>query len=90
MDQTSLYVVISMIILILASCFMKSKSKEKFDSFGTYDQYLFNRNSFGNYYRIGYEQSRNLGWKPSETWDHLRPENNECPQCYHKNPIFYY
>jgi hypothetical protein len=47
-----------------------------------------NNNAFGNYYRAGYEDNKDLGWKPSLTWEYLRPEANECPECFtYKAPI---
>ena len=87
----------SIVILILSVLILFQKGvfgtfgfwkKEKYYNFGTYDQYLPNKNNFRNYYRIGYENSKSLGWKPTETWDHLRPEFSECPNCYPQNPIF--
>ena len=68
--------------------FYQSSVIEKYANFTSFDQYLPNRNGFKNYYRVGYEQSENMGWKPSETWDHLRPEYNECPECFHKDRIY--
>lgn len=48
----------------------------------SHDANLPNKNAFNNYYRVGYHESRDIGWKPSDTWDHLRPESNIIPQCY--------
>jgi len=55
---------------------------EGFESNLIYDHYVPNQNAFRNFYRIGSELSKNLGWKPEIGYDHLRPENNECPQCF--------
>lgn len=64
-----------------------------FESFQTYftspDPFLPNSNAFGNYYRTGYEQSKDLGWKPSDNWDHLRPEFSICPDKFRTNPVYF-
>jgi len=48
----------------------------------TYDYYTPNQNAFRNFYRVGYELSEKIGWKPTDTWNHLQPQNNDCPQCF--------
>lgn len=49
--------------------------------------YQPNSNAFRNYYRVGYDNSKVLGWKPNQSWDELRPEKNECPDCFTKSYI---
>ena len=61
---------------------------EGYTNFTSFHHTLPNRNAFTNYYRVGFERSRDLGWKPHESWDHLRPEYNECPECFHKDQIY--
>lgn len=55
---------------LLAFIFYTLITYETFQSF--YEQQP-NNNAFGNYYRVGYHQGKPLGWKPSNTWDHLTP-----------------
>lgn len=50
-----------------------------------YDHYVSNQNAFRNYYRVGFENSENIGWKPINDFEHLRPENNEHPECFPDN-----
>lgn len=92
MDQKQrLYLVFAAIIIVLILYFHKTnQSLESFDTFKAIsaEHYLPNQNAFSNYYRVGYELGQHMGWKPSETWDHLRPEYNECPSQYRKDPIF--
>lgn len=52
-----------------------------FDSPLIYDYYIPNQNQFRNQYRIGFEQSKALGWKPTNEWTHLIPQNNEVAGC---------
>lgn len=81
---------IAIIVLVLGTLFLLYQSYfyESYADFTSFDSHLPNRNAFGNYYRIGSEQSRSLGWKPHENWDHLRPEFSECPDCFHKDRIY--
>lgn len=89
MDTKSCTQVATIVLAItIVYYFYQSYTIEKYANFTSFDHYLPNRNAFKNYYRVGYEQSQDIGWKPSETWDHLRPENNECPDCFDKERIY--
>lgn len=84
MDSNPIKILVIVLIVLLV-IFYFSRKDENFSLFPSpliYDTYIDNRNSFRNYYRIGYEKSENLGWKPDTTWDYLQPESNEAPQCF--------
>lgn len=79
------FIKILIVVLIILFAIYLFSSNEYFSLFPSpliYDTYIDNRNSFRNYYRIGYEKSANLGWKPDTTWDYLQPESNEAPECF--------
>lgn len=83
MDYTFIKILVVVLIIVLVVCFLSNN--EYFSLFPSpliYDTFIDNRNSFRNYYRIGYDQSANLGWKPDTTWDYLQPESNEAPECF--------
>lgn len=92
MEQNKrLYLAFAIIVIFLIWCFHKTKTTvESFDTFKSIsaEYYLPNSNAFGNYYRNSFRLSKQLGWKPTETWDHLRPEFNENPSCYHVDKIY--
>lgn len=91
MDQKRLYLIFGLIVVALIWCFhQNNKTVESFDTFKAIsaEHYLPNSNAFKNYYRVGYEQSKAIGWKPSENWDHLRPEYSECPDCFRVDKIY--
>jgi hypothetical protein len=77
--------VITLIILYYQTYIMP---KEAYTNFTSFDSNLPNRNGFGNYYRVGFNRSENLGWMPHENWDYLRPEFSECPDCFHYDKIY--
>lgn len=84
---------VSLIVLGLAIIYFLYQSylantQESYANFTSFDSFLPNRNGFGNYYRVGFNRSENLGWKPHETWDYLRPEFSECPECFHYDKIY--
>ena len=82
---------ISVIVIGLALLYFLFKSfftSESYANFTSFHHNLPNKNSFRNAYRIGYHESQKLGWKPTDTWDHLRPEYNEAPDCFWKDPIY--
>ena len=87
-DQKVLYFGLLLLIFLLVCIHSRNKLSEGFVNFNTYNRHTPNRNAFTNYYRIGSEGGKSLGWKPSMTWDHLRPENNECPTCFKTDEIF--
>lgn len=89
--STQLYIAFTLIVLILIFTYhKKNQAIELFDAFKdvSYHQYQRNCNKFKNYYRIGYENSKKMSWKPTETWDHLRPEFSEAPECFRVDPIY--
>lgn len=88
MDGCGQVAVITLVVFFIA--YLVLDLAEGFASLRTYDHHLNNRNQFKNYYRIGYDKGKNLGWKPSDRWDHLRPEFSEAPDCYRADPIFWY
>ena len=91
MNQSNLYIYLAVIILVLVILYLlyKNYHYESFETYFTSPDYLSNSNAFGNYYRICYQQSQALGWKPSDNWDHLRPEFNVCPKQFSTNPIYF-
>lgn len=76
------------ILVVLFVIWLRTKIEFFTPSDNNIKNYIPNQNAFRNYYRIGYESSQTMGWKPSETWDHLRPEYSEQPNCYHKDRIY--
>ena len=88
MDLDNQQILLVALVLFIVWCYYQQNaiqeyfSRGKFPSPLLYDNYTSNRNTFRNFYRIGSELSTSVGWKPSMNWDHLRPESNDCPQCY--------
>lgn len=89
MQQNSSCAFFALGILILGLLWLYKKMNERTESYANFnlvscENYLPNTNAFGNYYRIGSRLSEDLGWKPSDTWDHMRPEynDNECSGCW--------
>lgn len=92
MDQSNscFYLSIFTLFLIIILLLNQYNYIEFFQTYFTSpDPFLPNSNAFGNYYRIGYEQSKNLGWKPSDDWNQLRPEFNVCPDSFKSYPIYF-
>jgi len=89
MNRSYIYLAIIILILIILYLLFQNYHYESFETYFTSPDYLPNSNAFGNYYRIGYQKSKDLGWKPSNNWDNLRPEFNICPNQYRIDPIYY-
>jgi hypothetical protein len=69
-----------LLIILVVVLYLLIKYYYQYEFFTTeygYDKYAPNKNAFGNYYRVGYENGENIGWKPTQTWDDLTPQNNE-------------
>jgi hypothetical protein len=82
-------VLIILLVFVILFVFVVPRYEE-FLNFGptqvktplTYDYGIPNANQFRNYYRSDFHQGKNLGWKPTDEWEYLRPEANECTDCF--------